>query len=366
MWIAILTTFAALAAAGAAYVVVRFHRFPFVRKLAERSRILSWLVSLFPIAVCACFLFINVFTAVVVLVHLALIWMLCDIAGKLILLLRHKERSARYPAGAAALLLTAAYLGAGWFAAHHVFLTNYTLYTDKDIGADSVRIVLIADAHIGITLDGEAFARQTERIAALSPDLVVIAGDFVDDDTKRADLQTACEALGRLAPPGGVWYVYGNHDKGYYNTRDFTAAELRETLEDNGVRILEDEAVSVGALTLVGRRDRSDPSRAPIAALTAGLDPARYSVVLDHQPNDYENEAAAGVDLVLSGHTHGGHLIPAGPIGLALGANDRVYGLEAREDTAFIVTSGISGWGIPFKTGAISEIAVIDLIRRAA
>ncbi len=366
MWIVILIVLVTLAAAGAVYVVVRFRRFPFVKALAARSRVLSWLASLSPLAVCLCFLFVNVFTAVVVLVHLALIWMLCDLAGKLILLLRRKERSPRYPAGIAAILFTAAYLGAGWFAAHHVFITGYTLYTDKDIGADSVRIVLIADAHIGITLDGEAFAYQTERIAALSPDLIVIAGDFVDDDTKRTDMLAACEALGRLDPPGGVWYVYGNHDKGYYDARDFTAAELRAALEENGVRVLADEAVSVGALTLVGRRDRSDPSRAPIAALTADLDPARYAVVLDHQPNDYENEAAAGVDLVLSGHTHGGHLIPAGPIGLALGANDRVYGLEVRGDTAFIVTSGISGWGIPFKTGAISEIAVIDLIRRAA
>ena len=83
--------------------------------------------------------------------------------------------------------------------------------------------------------------------------------------------------------------------------------------------------------------------------------------MLDHQPNDYDAEAQSGADLVLSGHTHGGHMWPAGLIGLAMGSNDRVYGTETRGETTFVVTSGISGWAIPFKTGTHSEIVVIDV-----
>ena len=89
---------------------------------------------------------------------------------------------------------------------------------------------------------------------------------------------------------------------------------------------------------------------------------ARYTVLLDHQPNDYANEAVPPVDLVLSGHTHGGHIFPAGQIGLLTGANDRRYGTERRGDTDFVVTSGISGWAIPFKTGTWSEYVVIDVL----
>ena len=77
-----------------------------------------------------------------------------------------------------------------------------------------------------------------------------------------------------------------------------------------------------------------------------------------------DSEAAAGADLVLSGHTHGGHVFPAGQIGMLMGANDCLYGTQRRGDTDFVVTSGISGWGIPFKTGAISEFVVIDIIRQ--
>ena len=106
------------------------------------------------------------------------------------------------------------------------------------------------------------------------------------------------------------------------------------------------------------------PGRADAASLAAGLDPSRYIVMLDHQPNDYAAEAATPADLVLSGHTHGGHIFPAGLIGLAMGSNDRVYGTEERDGTRFVVTSGISGWAIPFKTGTFSEIVVIDIRER--
>ena len=97
--------------------------------------------------------------------------------------------------------------------------------------------------------------------------------------------------------------------------------------------------------------------------LMRGLDETKYVIMLDHQPNDYAAEAEAGADLVLSGHTHGGHIFPAGLIGLWTGANDRTYGSERRGNTDFYVTSGISGWGIPFKTGCISEFVVIDIVR---
>ena len=103
-----------------------------------------------------------------------------------------------------------------------------------------------------------------------------------------------------------------------------------------------------------------------MASLSRDLDPSKYHIVIDHQPNSYSEEAESGADLVLSGHTHGGHIWPAGQIGLLIGANDRIYGTEVREDTTFVVTSGISGWAIPFKTGTKSEYVVIDIKEKKA
>ena len=254
------------------------------------------------------------------------------------------------------------YLGIGWIMANHVFVTRYTFETEKQTG--NIRIAQIADSHVGIILDGNEFAFQMDRISSFNPDILVITGDFVDDDTPYEDMMTACNALGTVKTTYGVFYVFGNHDKGYYNSRNFATAQLRQALEDNGVTILEDESVLVdNRFYIIGRQDRSTRDRADIADLVKNLDKTKYMIVLNHQPNDYEAEAAAEVDLVLSGHTHGGHIFPAGLVGLLSGANDRAYGTEKRGNTTFVVTSGISGWAVPIKTMCFSEFVIVDIIQ---
>lgn len=359
MWRILIGSALALSLAAAVYLAVCFHRFSFIRGLARRSRLLSWLAALLPILLLGAAAYRDTMAVIVVLLHLTAAFLLCALAAYLIRKLGKRE--VPYDVrGAAAILLTAVWLGVGWYMAHRVFETDYRLESAK-LTRD-MRIVMLADAHLGVTLDGADFAREMARVQALEPDLVVIVGDFVDDSSGREDMLAACRALGELETPLGVYFVYGNHDVGYYRFRDFDSEELRAALSGNGVRILEDESVLLeDCLYLIGRRDRSDRGRADIAALTEGLDREKYLVVLDHQPNDYAGEEAAGVDLVLSGHTHGGHVFPAGQIGLLMGANDALYGLERRGGTDFIVTSGISGWAIPFKTGCRSEFAVIDL-----
>lgn len=362
MWAFIILIFALLTAVGVAYLVTRVHRFSFVRRFGEAHRVLAWLVSALPVAMLALFLFINLYAAAVVVVHLLVIWLLCDLAAWIIRKCRKKERGRRYIAGVVAIGISVVYLSAGGFFAHHVFEVSYTFATEKDLGGEPLRVVLISDSHIGITLDGEDFAKEMQRVQETNPDAVVICGDFVDDDTLKTDMIRSCEALGDLKTHYGVYFVYGNHDKGYYRYRNFTSEELREELQKNGVVILEDGAVLIDdRFYLVGRQDRSVRERMEMDALTDGLDPSKYTILLDHQPNDYANEAREGVDLVLSGHTHGGHLFPGMFIGLWLGANDRSYGTEVRGGTQFLVTSGISGWGVPFKTGTISEYVVIDI-----
>lgn len=160
----------------------------------------------------------------------------------------------------------------------------------------------------------------------------------------------------------GVYFIYGNHDLGYSNYRDFNGEDLRAALEENHIQLLADENVVIdGRCSLTGRLD-AYMERADAETLAEPLGDGLYQIVLDHQPNDYAAETDAGFDLVLSGHTHGGHIWPAGPIGLMIGVNDRIYGTETRGQTTFLVTSGISGWAIPFKTGTISEFCVIDII----
>lgn len=346
----------------AVYLVSRFHRFSVIKKLSLGNKVLSWLLSVIPFAALCLFALFNVTTMMIVMLYLAVSFVVCGVIAFIVR--KVSGRRCSYDlTGCCAIVLTVICLGAGWYCAHHVFQTDYTVNTHKEIEKD-VRVVEIADSHLGVTLDGAGFARQLERIQSLRPDMLVIVGDFVDDDSSFEDMKEACRALGCFNAPMGIYYVFGNHDRGYSNYRDFDTSALIKELKDNGVVILEDEYVPVGnSFYMVGRKDRSDRSRESADELLKGLDGDRYIIVLDHQPNDQRSEGAAGADLVLSGHTHGGHIFPAGQIGMLLHANDQLYGMRKEGDTTFIVTSGLSGWAIPFKTGTFSEFVVIDIIK---
>ena len=207
-------------------------------------------------------------------------------------------------------------------------------------------------------------------VQAQEPDVAVFVGDFTDESTTREDMAAAAKALGALKTPCGVYFVFGNHDKNNYEGegRAYTGEELAAELTKNGVVVLEDEIVPIrGGFCLIGRQDASEETenrggRASMAELTRNLDESRFSIVLDHQPRDYANQAASGVDLVLSGHTHGGQMIPLVQLirWFHLG-DDNVYGLQRRGNTDFIVSSGISDWELLFKTGCRSEYVIIDI-----
>ena len=155
-------------------------------------------------------------------------------------------------------------------------------------GADAVYAGM---KHYGLrayagTFDGDGYAKHIETIQQVHPDLVVITGDYVDDGTTREDMIKCCEAMGRMESTYGVFFVYGNHDRGYFNNRDFSYQDLEEELEKNNVTVLKDETVQItDKIYLIGRRDRSMRDRLSMHELTEDLDKDKYMIVLDHQPH---------------------------------------------------------------------------------
>lgn len=304
--------------------------------------------------------------AIVCILHLIIFWLISD--GIFTLIKKRRKKSLkRYYAGAVALVFTIGYLGSGWYLAHHVWETDYQIQTDKEVG--SLRVAVFADSHVGTTFHGEGFAEHMKTIEEQHPDVVLIVGDFVDDDTTKEDMIACCKALGELDTTYGVYYVFGNHDKGYYppEYRGYDGNDLIVELEKNQVHVLQDEVELIAdKFYIIGRQDKSEEyaeKRATMEELTANLDPDKFSIVLDHQPQDYAAQQNVNVDLVLSGHTHGGQLFPLMTIEnlTKMTPDDRVYGYEQRENTNFIVTSGISDWAIKFKTGCKSEYLMIDI-----
>lgn len=357
---------------GILYLVSRFARFSVINSRAKDRKIFRFLGGLIPVVLIflGTWLAMGVINAMVCILHLMVIWLLCDGISRFIEK-RRKKDFVRYYAGLSAIGITVIYLVCGWYLAHHVWRTEYTLATDKQVG--DLRIVQFADSHVGTTFHGEGFAEQVKAMQSENPDIVVVTGDFVDDDTTKEDMIASCQALGTLKTTYGVYYSFGNHDKGYYGSeyRGYSGDDLIAELVKNNVKVLQDETVLLDdRLYLIGRQDRSEEqkgsSRASMEELVSGLDPGKYSIVLDHQPHDYDAQTVAEVDLVLSGHTHGGQLFPVNYIGEWTGENDKTYGLEKREHTNFIVTSGISDWAIKFKTGCRSEYVVINIKGAAA
>lgn len=371
MWI-LISALALLCAGGCFfYIANRLSRLTFFEALAggKRWRRVLLGIGLTLLLALVLSLTMGYINAIICFIHLAVFWLIIEGAARLICRISRRGwgRIARTAAGCAAILFTAVYLAAGWMQAYQVWETDYAFVTQKEVG--TLRIVQICDSHVGTTFDGDGFAKAIAPIDALEPDVVVVTGDFVDDDTTKENMIRSCEALGALHTKYGVYFVFGNHDKGYYaaSHRGYTGDDLIAELEKNGVTVLQDESVLIdGRFYLIGRQDRSEENergngRASMAELVSGLDTDKYMVVLDHQPCDYDAQAESGVDLVLSGHTHGGQLIPLDLLNPLLSENDRVYGTETRGSSNFIVSSGISDWAIRFKTGCRSEYVVIDI-----
>ena len=344
------------------YVFLRSKQFAWVKKLAGDSKWKSRFIRFVPVLAMLLWCVFDLVPAVIAVVHLLFFWLLFDGIGLIVKKLTKKEFRI-YWQGAVAIFVTVLYLGVGWFFAHHVYETDYHLETEKLLPGGKLRVAVIADSHIGCTFDGDGFASYMERVSQTKPDLLVVVGDFVDDSTSREDMEKGCEALGKVQTTYGVYYVYGNHDRGYYgSSRGYTAEDVEAELIKNHVTVLKDDVSLIGdSVYLVGRLDRSFGERASMETLTKDLDPSNYMIVLDHQPHDFDAQEKAGADLVLCGHTHGGQMFPIGITGELSGANEKTYGLETRGSTNYIVTSGISDWAIPYKTAAISEYVIIDI-----
>lgn len=262
--------------------------------------------------------------------------------------------------GVLAIGLTVLVLGLGAYNMFHVVRTDYTLRSNK---TDGFTIVQISDIHTTGVSTPEHLARYCDEISQLNPDLILLTGDIFEEETTLADLRAVCQMLGQLTCKQGIYFSYGNHDSAFYTKNPhYTPEELRTELEKNGITILQDTAVTIGNVTIVGRVDISmDAGRKSTAQLLEGVDMDNYIVVMDHQPLELEENAAAGADLQLSGHTHGGQIFPLGLLtelitGRLNNGSRTIGGFTA------ITSSGFAGWGYPVKTEGRAEYVYIQIL----
>ncbi|WP_061290945.1 metallophosphoesterase [Herbidospora cretacea] len=232
-----------------------------------------------------------------------------------------------------------------------------------DPRANGVRIALVSDIHLGPLTDIGHTERIVEGINRLNADIVAIVGDLVDGSVRE---------LGRLAAPlthikahQGTYFVTGNHE---YYIED-GPYEWIETLRGYGIRTLANERLSVyrdgvAAFTLAGVNDVNGATMQAGPDLNAALNgrpPELPTVLLAHQPVVGVQAAEWGVDLQLSGHTHGGQMVPFDRI-VPL-QQPVVRGLGTIGEMQIYVTRGAGFWGPPVRVGAPPEITFIELER---
>ncbi len=349
------------------YLSMRLSHFPFIQKAAGGRKALAVLISVLLVMAVAAILYfwINPVNTVICFAHLVAFWLLCELLFKIYRCISHKQVKPFVP-GLCGIVVTVIYMSIACYLCMNVWVKEYSLESPKLKG--SLRVVQITDSHIGATFDGDGLLKYVHEINELDPDIVLITGDYVDDGTTREDMINSCKALSQLETKYGVFFSYGNHDKGYFSSdaKGWDNEQLLENLKANNVTVLQDEAVLIDdRFYVIGRQDRSQASRGAARLtpeeLTKDLDPDLYKIVLDHQPCEYDDEVKAGVNLVLSGHTHGGQFFPFNQMGVLTKQYERSYGHERRGETDFIVSSGISDWELIFKTGCRSEYVVVDI-----
>jgi predicted MPP superfamily phosphohydrolase len=223
-------------------------------------------------------------------------------------------------------------------------------------------IVQLTDLHVGPTIGHdfvESVVREANRLAA---DMIVITGDLVDGSVDQ--LSALVEPLRDLRAKDGVYFVTGNHE--YYSGADAWIAHLR-TL---GIRVLRNERVSIrDAFDLAGVDDASAHRMLPhhgqdVAKALAGRDESRPVVLLAHQPKALKEAIRWKVDLQLSGHVHGGQMIPFNWI--ARLDQPIIAGLRLVQNTWVYVSSGTGYWGPPMRVGSGAELTRIELVSNRA
>jgi predicted MPP superfamily phosphohydrolase len=254
------------------------------------------------------------------------------------------------------LLLT---LAGGFIAATYPRLRILDLtLARKGSSLDRLNVVVISDIHLSPIWRNGHLRKIVKRANGLKPDLVLLPGDTVDMDISKPEEEKMIATLQAIHAPLGVFAVTGNHE--YYGG----VAKNVAYLERAGVRVLQDEAVVIDkALTIVGRKDltanRMGDRRKPLSQILEGVDRSYPLLLMDHEPFHLEEAEQNGIDLQVSGHTHAGQLFPITIINRNM--YEQYWGYWRRGKTQYYVSCGAGTWGMPIRTGSISEIVQVRI-----
>ena len=353
-----------------------------------------------------------------VLLYMILIIVVADVVRLVLLHIFHIDREKlctprmRRVVGRACMVLILVVSILGVVNAGIVRTTPYEITVNKQANKmDSLKVVLAADLHLGYNIGVRQMQKMVEKINEQDADLVVFAGDIFDNEWEAVEKpDEIAKILRGIRSKYGVYACYGNHDVEEPILAGFTfggseskqsSAEMDSFLEHANIKLLRDEGVLIDdSFYLYGRPDAQRPGAAASAAastaagagaeanegtaqaasaqtvqnqtagaseytrltpaeITQDMDKSKPILVIDHQPRELAELAAAGVDVDLCGHTHDGQIFPANIIVNLTWKNS--YGYLKEGQMHNIVTSGVGLFGPNMRVGTKAEICPITI-----
>jgi len=224
-------------------------------------------------------------------------------------------------------------------------------------GLDGLRVVHLSDIHHSPFVDLEHIERTVEISNRLEPDMIVLTGDFVSHETEY--ITPMARALSELSAPLGVFACLGNHD----HWTD--AAAVARDLSDVGIRVLVNEGERIetdaGSFWICGVDDYM-VGKTDVRSALDGSDSDEAKLMLAHNPVIIRQAARRGVDLMFSGHTHGGQVKLKSDESRSLIKSRRMRnGLHRRYETQIYITRGIGTVVLPVRYQCPPEISHITL-----
>lgn len=221
---------------------------------------------------------------------------------------------------------------------------------------DSLRIAMVGDLHMGWMINRKHTKRFVDLIMAQKPDLILFVGDILDAQIEPILAERMEEELSRLSAPLGVYSCTGNHEYRY------EAENKIRLLNEVGITMLRDSAVLIdSAFYVVGREDKIILNRLSTEGLfaTHGVDLTKPVIVLNHTPDNLDEEVEAGADIAFYGHTHHGQAFP-GNISTEI-VFEVAHGYKKKKNTHIYVTSGIGLVGPQYRVGTVSEMVMVTV-----
>jgi len=248
----------------------------------------------------------------------------------------------------------------GYFNARRPLIRELEISIRKQAGnRKELNIVMGSDIHLGTMYTKKRLLQIVNQINSLEPDIILLAGDIIDEDLKPVIRKDLGSELKMLKAKSGVFAVTGNHE--YIGGVNPAVSYL----ESHDIQLLRDTAVLIeNSFYLIGREDRSHrgffgKQRKALPDIMKGLNKDLPLILMDHQPFKLEESVENGIDVHLAGHTHNGQIWPLNYI------IDAIYevgwGYKNKSGTHVYVSSGIGTWGPPVRIGTRPEIIKMKL-----